>query len=502
MPLRIPHPTLIVLTTIVGVATAVRIVNLNATGFNSDEAVYAGQGASLAGNPNYTEYFPVFRAHPMLIQSMLSLIYREGEHDVAARVLIVVLGAATIIVVYLLGAELYSRGVGLLAAAMLALMPYHVVVTRQVLLDGPMVLFSTLTLLCVAKFARTQRLSWMLAAGGAMGLTMLSKESSIVLVGSVYAFFALTPRIRRPVIGSLLAFSVTVAMFLLHPVSVTLSGHTDRAKAYLVWQLVRRPNHTWTFYAETVPVAIGPLVLVAAGLAIWLVRRQPAWREILLVSWMAVPAVAFTLWPVKGFQYLLPGAPAIAVLAARGLLGFRWPVEWLRRVWPSRWISQPVLTAAAIVLVLSSLLTATLPKVSSHANATGLAGSGGIPGGREAGKWIRDFTPEGAVIMTLGPSMANIIQFYGHRHAYGLSVSPNPLRRNPSYEPILNPDASLRLGDLQYVVWDAFSARRSTHFSEYLLQLARRYNGRVVHTEYVGRPGEEVPVIVVYEVRP
>ena len=73
-----------------------------------------------------------------------------------------------------------------------------------------------------------------------------------------------------------------------------------------------------------------------------------------------------------------------------------------------------------------------------------LAGSGGVPGGREAGAWILKHTPTGSEFMTVGPSMANIIEFYGHREAYGLSISPNPLRRNPSYQPILNPDLQIR----------------------------------------------------------
>ena len=68
--------------------------------------------------------------------------------------------------------------------------------------------------------------------------------------------------------------------------------------------------------------------------------------------------------------------------------------------------------------------------------------------------------------MTIGPSMANLVQYYGRRSAYGLSVSPNPLNRNPSYEPLVNPDQALRDNEIQYVVWDTFSASRSPKFSE------------------------------------
>jgi len=109
--------------------------------------------------------------------------------------------------------------------------------------------------------------------------------------------------------------------------------------------------------------------------------------------------------------------------------------------------------------------------------------------------------------MTIGPSMANILQFYGHRKAFGLSVSPNPLRRNPSYPPILNPDMQIRNGEIQYVVWDSYSAERSAFFSDSLLRFAKRYHGRVIHTQSVKvtlSDGTTVdkPVIIVYEVRP
>jgi len=109
--------------------------------------------------------------------------------------------------------------------------------------------------------------------------------------------------------------------------------------------------------------------------------------------------------------------------------------------------------------------------------------------------------------MTIGPSMANILQYYGQRPAFGLSVSPNPLQRNPSYTPINNPDLEIRSGDMQYIVWDSFSAARSTHFADRVREYAARYHGRVVHTESISVTTDAgdratVPVIVIYEVRP
>lgn len=342
----------------------------------------------------------------------------------------------------------------------------------------------------------------MIAAGGAMGLTVLAKESSLVLCGGVYAFLALSPSIRRPIVGSLAAFAVLGAVFAVHPLTQTLAGSANTGKNYLVWQLLRRPNHGWDFYPATVPSAIGPLVLLAALVALWrAARRDTAWREVLLVSWILVPVAFFELWPVKGFQYLLPVVPALVVLAARGVL--RLPA----RLGQAGWSHRIPLRAAAAGLVVASLLAVAVPQVLSNGRNQFLAATGGVPGGRETGKWIGEHTPEGATVLTVGPSMANIIAYYGHRKSFGLSVSPNPLHRNPSYKPIVNPDRAMRRGDLQYVVWDAFSAARSPHFSAKLEKLIGRYHGRIVHTEYIAGRDEaghatRVPVTIVYAVRP
>jgi hypothetical protein len=192
------------------------------------------------------------------------------------------------------------------------------------------------------------------------------------------------------------------------------------------------------------------------------------------------------------------------VLAGRTL--GRWSpdlnVSILRQRISGAWL-QPL--AAGIVAI--TLLIPSWQRIQPSTSESFLAGSGGVPGGREAGEWVEQNVPEGAKFLTIGPSMANILQFYGYRKAYGLSVSPNPLHRNPAYEPVPNPDLLIRNSELQYVVWDAFSASRSSFFSDGILKYADRYNGRVVHTESVtvttpdGQKAEK-PVIIIYEVRP
>jgi hypothetical protein len=403
------------------------------------------------------------------------------------------------------GRELYGDQAGILAALFLALMPYHVLVTRQVLLDGPMAMFSTLALYALARFARTQQRAWLYAAGAALGLTVLSKTNGIVMLAAPYVFFALSPSVRVRIRDLALAIVCMVVVIAPYPLTVALAGRAETGRQYAAWQLFRRPNHDWNFYLTTVPEAIGPLVILAAIGGVWLLRRQRSWREVLLWSWIVVPVAFFQLWPTKGFQYLLPIAPAFAVLAG-GALSRGLPS--LREQRLARWrLPRNSLGHGVAGLIAITLLVPSWWRIEPAQTDVFLAGSGGVPGGREAGWWVQDHVPERAQLLAIGPSMANIIQFYGHRKAYGLSVSPNPLHRNPAYEPVHNPDRLIRDNQLHYIVWDSFSASRTPFFSDGVLRYVARYHGRVVHTESLARSRSDgtdpdKPVIVIFEVRP
>ncbi len=490
---------------IVAVAAVMRLYGLTAVGMNSDEAVYSGQAASIAGDTVLAPFFPIFRAHPLLVQTTLALAFSIDGSDIVARVTATIIGLATIVLVYLLGSLLYGRWVGLVAALFIAVMPYHVIVTRQFLLDGPLTFLTTLTLYCLARFGKGNRYAWLYAAGAVLGLAFLSKETAIVFIAATYAFLALVPdlfvRLRHLAIA-MLTMGLVIACF---PLSLALAGGggASTAQQYFVWQLLRRPNHDLLFYPTVVPQAVGLLLLLVALVSLWVFRSNADWRLRLLLAWVFVPVTFFELWPTKGFQYLLPAAPVVAILAARLLVDWR-----PRRVpeaprWVPKLVRQP--RAIAVLIVAASLAVQSAFTILGPATGQVLAGGGGVSGGREAGQWIDTNLPASARLMTIGPSMGNILQFYGHRTTRALSVSPDPLKRNPSYEPIRNADLSVRTGEFRYLVWDAFSAARTSHFSDKLMELVRRYDGRLVHVQTLSGAASgttiETPIIQIYEVQ-
>src|SRR3954447_6970748 len=309
--------TLLGLTAVIAIGAAIRLVNINAVGLNSDEAVYSGQAAALSGDVGFQQFFAIFRAHPLLVQFLLSVLYQFGVNDVAGRLLAVAFGVAAIPVLYLLGTLMFSRRAGLLAAAILAIVPYHVAVSRQILLDGPEMTLWLVATYFLAQYVVTSSPRNLYAAAFAAGLTVLAKETAVLLLVVAVAFILMTPTVRlgfRRIALALGCFLVAVSPY---PAAIVLSGASDTARQFLLWQVLRQPNHTATFYLEVLVSAVGPLLLVLAVIGLIAAIRVGGWQDRLLVAWVLVPVAFFEMWPVKGYQYLLPIAPAIALLAAR-----------------------------------------------------------------------------------------------------------------------------------------------------------------------------------------
>ena len=170
------------MTAILAVGAVIRLVNINTVGLNSDEAVYSGQAAALAGDATYQQFFAIFRAHPLLVQFLLSVLFQFGVNDVAGRLLSVGFGLAAIALTYATGSLLFSRRVALLAAGVLAVMPYHVAVSRQMLLDGPEMTLWLLATYFLARYAAFGSPRWLYSAAFTAGLTVLAKETAILIV--------------------------------------------------------------------------------------------------------------------------------------------------------------------------------------------------------------------------------------------------------------------------------------------------------------------------------
>jgi hypothetical protein len=423
---------------------------------------------------------------------------------------------------YLLGRRLYGRNIGLAAAAVLAVLPYHVIVSRQVLVDTPMGFFVVLAALATVRAVQDNDGRHLYLAFFWCALAAISKEIAVLMV-PVLAIWLVTgpPRVAmRRLIGPGLLFAVIGLPFPL----TRLINQPENASQFFLWQFARKPNHSPDYFAKVVLQFGGWAFLGAllAGAAVLAVRRSSS--DQLMLWWLGTFGLFFQFWPTKLFPYLFVILPAMALAAVVALQGLISVVgrRIAERGAPSTndGVGHPVgrtLAFGAITTALVVSLGVSSVGIVSAGPAAELEGFGDFDievqtfaGSREFGEWAGDHTPTNARFLTIGPSLGNILRFYGYRDSVALSVSPDPARRNPAYVPVANPDLAMRQMAIHYVAWDAYSADRSAFYNSRLRRLARRLGGEIVFAVYAedgdivaveGPPPEGADVrIVVWDV--
>ena len=503
-----------ILLALVGIAgLALRIGNLDVVGLNSDESVYAGQGGALLEVGALPEHFSIFRAHPLLLQFTMGIVFRAvGQSDLAARMTVAVLfGLGSVAVSYLLARELYGHRIALASAAVLATMPYHVVVSRQVLVDAPMAFFAVGGIYFAARAARTRERRDLYLSFLACALAAISKEIAVLLVPVLFAWLTFGPaRVKwSRFIGPSVVFAAIGLPFPL----TRLINQPGNASQFFLWQFARAPNHSPDYFLNVLLqfAGWGFVLAMTLGIAGLVLRRSSA--DQLLLWWLGTFGLFFQFWPTKLFPYLFLILPGMVIAAVAAIAELSSRIAGWARATPAWGTAGFAATNLALVLALgigsAGIVTA--------GPAAELEGFGDFDievqtfaGSREFGQWAGENTPDNARFITIGPSLGNILRFYGARDSVALSVSTDPAKRNPAYVPIENPDLAMRQMSVHYIVWDAYSADRSAFYNNRLRGYARKLGGEIVFSAWAedeqlvvaaGPPPDGVEVrIVVWDV--
>ncbi len=113
-----------------------------------DMTVYDFQAYALARGEGYVDFVLKPTAHwPPGYPAALSVLYRFTDNSLlAARLLNVVAGSLTVVLVYLLGRKVFGRGIGLMAAGLLAVFPGQIFATSLILTEPVFTLLFVLIL--------------------------------------------------------------------------------------------------------------------------------------------------------------------------------------------------------------------------------------------------------------------------------------------------------------------------------------------------------------------
>jgi hypothetical protein len=348
--------------------------------------------------------------------------------------------------------------------------------------------------LLAVKAAKTDDRRWLYGAFFACGVAAVAKEIAVLLV-LVLALWLVTGPTRLPLrrlVGPAALFGLIGLPFPL----TRLINQPENASQFFLWQFTRKPNHDPDYFARVLLQFGGFafLGLLVIGLGVLAIRRGSA--DQLLLWWIAVFGLFFQFWPTKLFPYLFVILPALALAA---VIGAHWLVTSLVQMVTTS-PRLPMRSFGVGMVILAMTLANGSGQIVFAGPAAELDGFGDFDievqtfaGSREFGQWAADNTPTNARFVTIGPSLGNILRFYGSRDSVALSVSPDPAKRNPAYIPVANPDLAMRQMAVHYLVWDAYSADRSAFYNNRLRSLARKLGGEIVYAVFA--VGDEMKVV-------
>ena len=267
----------------------------------------------------------------------------------AGRALAAMADVGSVFVVYLLGARMFNRRVGLLAAGLTALAVVHVQTSHFYRPEPFSLVFTLLSFWAMERMVRCRRWRDSLVLGLLVGLAMAPKVSVLPLVvplGVAFFYWAwleserrwagFTPLIlARMVVHATLAGVCAVAVFfVLTPYALLdfpafvadLAAQANMAREAGLWpftiQYVDTPPFLYQL-RQTIVWGLGiPLGIVAwssvpfAAVIIW--RGGPTRRQdLLLLAWVVPQFIFLETFEVRFMRYLFPLMPFIILLGAR-----------------------------------------------------------------------------------------------------------------------------------------------------------------------------------------
>ncbi len=338
--------------------------------YNADEnAHFVTRAIGMFGhdwNPNYYVNPP---AYTYLVHLALAIAYggRAGVSDafatdptsiwVLSRVLAGLLGTLAVWLLYLAGARLVDRRVGLLAAGLMAVGFLPVFYSKLALNDVPTLAGVCLALWGAAGILRLGRARDYVVAGIGLGLACATKYTGgivlLAIVGAVGAQFAATGGKGFAARGlGVVAGMSLAAFFVANPYSVLDFSafwegltHQSDASGDAAGKLGLTQKSGYVYYLWSFGWGLGwlPVMLAVVGaVRLWFDERR-------LVGILVPPVILFVLFMGSQERYfgrwLLPVFPFVCILAAYAAIE---AVDWAARWWPGL---RPTLIALAVVAV-------------------------------------------------------------------------------------------------------------------------------------------------------
>jgi outer membrane protein assembly factor BamB len=266
---------------------------------------------------------------PPLFMWLMSLAYQVfGVTNFAARVWSAVFGTLSLVLVFYLGKKLYNSHVGFISALVLGTFTTFYVFARHAMLDVSFVFFITASIYFLLLSEKTENAGRYVALGGLFfGLAFMIKQVGAFLIPIiVFIYFAATGQGITSIFKNRFARFWLVAILVVAPwmLYMTLRFGPDFWDSFFVFSGIMRAStpiegHVggylfyFSYLVNNENLFWVTLLPFSAGLCVFNALVKRVKEDTLIIAWMAIVLLVFTLIQTKLEWYILPAFPAFAI---------------------------------------------------------------------------------------------------------------------------------------------------------------------------------------------
>lgn len=281
----------------------------------------------------FGQYFPVPKYYneplfhiPPLFVYMVAISYHLFGIKVSSAVLIPFLfGSVSCILVFLIGAKLYNKKVGILAGFLNAVSSAYWVASTKIWNDVVLAFFVILALYLFYLGVEEENSRFIFFAGVFEGAALLIKQSAILVFPALFLYLIMTEKTIKAIFSKKIALFVIVSAVILLPWLIWVKSiygvpwYIPKKSAELfltnTWFLTVT-NRPWYYLFISVPLTVPFYFFSYWGFAT--LKKDKSFN--LLFWWFFTFLVFFTIYPSGELRFLLPAIPALDIVASAYLI--------------------------------------------------------------------------------------------------------------------------------------------------------------------------------------
>ena len=314
-------------------SSIILFINLGAGSLSSwDEAFYAQVSQEMYQSSNWVDLTwggtPWADKPPVYMWATTCFYKIFGVNEFSARLTSSISGIFLILLIYLFGRRLFSSRVGMLSALM-ALSTYHLLwFSKMGTLDVTFTLFLALSMYCFLRSAESPL--YLIFSFAWFGYAFLTKGVGALLIPMILGVYIVGTRKWKMVFNKYLAGGIFI--FLLVAGTWYLAAYLRYGQFFLNGQFMQHvvgrasralDGHSgnWLTYFNAVLYKGKPWgtvgLIVFPFFMFWTTKKKQE-ENWILISWIAVTFLLFTVIKTKLHWYIIPVYPAVIMIAGWG----------------------------------------------------------------------------------------------------------------------------------------------------------------------------------------